>query len=121
INCSRQPQSSSLLEHGTQQIRWHGDVTFSQFIDDVFPTTDHPGLNDDDTGSSLDMKTTLTANKLKKRAGLKFRPTDDLSSHLKLDRRTGVVDIYHHTAFLKEYLRLTKGKEKLTKSDTLKL
>jgi hypothetical protein len=117
VNCSAQRQSSGLLEHGTHQIRWHGDVTFSQFIEDIFPTTDHPGLNDDNTGSSLDMKTALTANKLKKRAGLKFRPTDDL----RLDRRNGVVEIYHHTAFLKEHLRITKDKGKLTISDTLKL
>jgi hypothetical protein len=121
INCSGKPRSSSLLEHGAHHIRWRGDVTFSQFIEGVFPAIDHPGLNDYDIGSSLDMRTALTANKLKKRAGLKFRPTDDLSNHLKFDRRTGVVDIYHHTAFLKEYLRLTKSKGKLTISDTLKL
>jgi hypothetical protein len=70
----------------------------------------------------LDMRSALTAKKLKKRAGLSFRPTNDLRSHLKLDRRKGVVEIYHYTAFLKEHLRITKGeKGDLTISDSLKL
>lgn len=72
--------------------------------------SDYPSLNDVDTESPLNMKASLTAKKLKKRAGLKFRPTDDLRSHLKLDRKNGVVEIYHHTAFLKEHLRLTKDR-----------
>lgn len=121
VSCSAQAQSSALLEHGTHQIRWHNNATFSQFIEDVFPATNYPGLNNDDTGSSLDIKTALTANKLKKRAGLKFRPTDDLRSHLRLDQRNGVVEIYHHTAFLKEHLRITKDTGRLSISETLKL
>lgn len=122
VNCSMKPESSGLLELGTQQIRWREDVTFSQFIEDIFPMTDHPGLNDDTAGPLLGLRTVLTAKKLKKHAGLKFRPTDDLTSHLKLDRKSGIVQIYHHTAFLKEHLRMTKEeKGDLTVSDSLKL
>jgi hypothetical protein len=122
VNCSAQRQPSELLEHGIHQIRWHSDVTFSQFIEDIFPMTDHPGLNNDNADSLLDMRTALTAKKLKKRAGLNFRPTSDLRSHLKLDRRNGVVEIYHHTAFLKEHLRMTKDEKRdLTISESLKM
>lgn len=110
INCSAQWQSYDLLEFGAYQAPWRSDDTFSQFITDVFPMSDFPTLNDADNGSSLNMKASLMAKKLKKRAGLKFRPTDDLRSHLRLDRKSGVVDIFHHTAFLKEHLRLTKGR-----------
>lgn len=110
VNCSAQRQSSGLLEHGVLQAPWRSDVTFSQFISDIFPMTDHPSLNDDDLKSSNDLKTALMAKKLKKRVGLKLQPTDDLRRHLKLDRKTRVVEIYHHTAFLKEHLRLTKDK-----------
>lgn len=110
VNCSAQRQSSGLLEHGVLQAPWRSDVTFSQFISDIFPMTDHPSLNDDDLKGSMDLKTALMAKRLKKRVGLKLQPTDDLRRHLKLDRRTRIVEIYHHTAFLKEHLRLTKDK-----------
>jgi hypothetical protein len=62
--------------------------------------TDHPGLNDDEgiaVGQGL--KSALTANKLRKRARLTFRPTDDLRSHLRLDRNLHVVEIFPHTTF----------------------
>lgn len=107
VNCSAQRHSSGLLEQGLSQAPWRSDVTFSQFIVDAFPMTDHPILNDDDLKGSMDLKAALMAKKLKKRIGLKLQPTDDLRRHLKLDRRTRVVEIYHHTAFLKEHLRLT--------------
>lgn len=121
VNCSAQRQSPGLLEHGIYHSRWNSDVAFSQFIGDIFPMTDHPGLNNNSARPFLDMRAALTARKLKKRAGLKFRPTDDLRSHLKLDQRNGVVEIYHHTAFLKEHLRITKNEGKIGICDGLKL
>lgn len=122
VNASAQCQSYGLLEYGAYQIPWRNDDTFSQFITDVFPMSDYPSLNDVGTESPLNMKASLMAKKLKKHAGLKFRPTDDLRSHLKLDRKNGVVDIYHHTAFLKEHLRLTKDQPYiLSVSEFLKL
>lgn len=122
VKCSAQHQSSDVLEHGTCQIPWRSDVTFSQFLIDLFPMTDHPSLNDDDVVKSLGIKEGLMAKKLKKRAGLKFEPTDDLGRHLKFDRKTAVVELYHHTAFLKEHLRLTKDKPRnMTMVDSLKL
>jgi hypothetical protein len=122
VNCAAQYEASGLLEHGTFQRRWQRDVTFSQFMNDAFLTTDHPSLNDADTGAGLDMKSALMATKLKKQAGLKFRPTDDLRCHLRLNRKTGIVDIFHHTAFLKEHLRITKDKARpLSLEDCLKL
>lgn len=122
VNCSTQRQSSGLLEHGVHKVSWRCDATFSQFITTVFPMTDHPSLNDEDTKSSMDLKTALMARKIKKQAGLVLRPTDDLRSHLQLDRSGGSVEIYHHTAFLKEHLRLTKDTPKdMSVSDSLRL
>lgn len=122
INCSTQHQSQNLLEHGAYQVPWRSDVTFAQFIIDAFPTTDHPIINDVDFEPSRDIKSALMARKLKKRIGLKIRPTDDLRSHLKLDRKNHAVEIFHHTAFLKEHLRLTMSEPRhLTESDCLKL
>lgn len=114
VNCSAQEQSQAFLEHGNYQVPWRSDVPFSQFISDIFPKTDHPEINDDSRGSSSHIRTALMARKLRKHAGLDFRATDDLRRHLKLDRRTGIVEIYHHTAFLKEHLRLTRDHRQST-------
>ena len=114
VNCSTSRQSSVILEHGSQQIPWGKDVTFAEFIASIFPKTDHPSIDD--------IKDNLRATILKKRAGLRFEPTDDLRNHLKLDRKSAVVEIFHHTAFLKEQLRLTKDKPRnITLADSLKL
>jgi hypothetical protein len=85
--------------------------------------TDHPNLNDNDhLGESPDIKAALAARNLKKHAGLRFEPTDDLRNHLKLDRKRGVVEIYHHTAFLKEHLIATQSASKnMTIDESIKL
>ncbi len=84
--------------------------------------TDHPSFNEDQDSFSVDIKRTLMAKKMKKRIGIKFQRTDDLRRHLKLDRKQNVLEIYHHTAFLKEHLRLTKDKpHNLSTSDSLRL
>ena len=122
VNCSAQYQSPSMLEYGAYQVPWRGEVAFTQFILDAFPMTDHPSLNDDESKSLPGMTAALQAKKLKKRIGLKFQPTDDLRRHLKLDRKKNLVYIYHHTAFLKEHLRLTKDeKQTLSVADSLRL
>ncbi|KAI9794815.1 MAG: hypothetical protein M1816_002943 [Peltula sp. TS41687] len=92
------------------------------YISDLFPQTNHPSLNDDDntdTSSLLSVKTALMARKLKKRIGLKFRPTDDLRNHLRLDTKINVLDLYHHTAFLKEHLRLTKSSKEIPRNASI--
>ncbi|KAI9729555.1 MAG: hypothetical protein M1834_006751 [Cirrosporium novae-zelandiae] len=110
VNCGAQSPELDILEQGAYHVRWKDDISFKQYVTDIFPTTDYPIINDDNEGPLLDLKTALTAIKLTKHAGLKFQPTDDLRRHLRLDRKNGIVEIFHHTAFLKEYLRLTIGK-----------
>jgi hypothetical protein len=89
-------------------------VTFAEFITSIFPKTDHPSIDD--------IKDNLRATRLKKRARLSFEPTDDLRNHLKLDRKRAVVEIFHHTALLKEQLRLTKDRPRnITVVESLKL
>ncbi|KAF7922397.1 uncharacterized protein EAE97_011139 [Botrytis byssoidea] len=103
INCSVSRQSSVLLEYGNEH-----------FLNDVFPKTSHPSIDK--------IKSELLATKLKKNARLLFQPTDDLRNHLRLDRKSGVVEIFHHTAFLKEQLRLTKEQpQSLSVSDLIRI
>lgn len=122
ISCSMQSPSSSLLEQGMNLVSWRNDVPFCQFVIDNFPRAEYPTISEDDLVSSLHMRAALMAKKLKKHAGLTFRPTNDLRSHLNLDRKNHVVEIYHHTAFLKEHLRLTKNRSlNMSVEDSLKL
>lgn len=113
VGCSAQHGTLGLVEQGVHPIPWLGTVPFADFIADAFPKTDNPVINDHDGEEVrlLSTKSALLARKLKRRAGIKFRPTDDLRNHLKLDRREAVVELFHHTAFLKESLRLTKDKK----------
>jgi len=105
LNCSDQNQSSDQLEFGSRALLWRNEMTLSQFIEQAFPKTDHPNLNEmDHLGKVADIKSELRAKSLKKAAGLKFQPTDGLGNHLKLDQKQGIVEIYHHTAVLKEHL-----------------
>lgn len=105
LNCSDQNQSSDLLEFGSRALLWRNEMTLSQFMEQAFPKTDHPNLNETDHfGKAADIKSELRAKNLKRAAGLKFQPTDDLRNHLKLDQKQGIVEIYHHTAVLKEHL-----------------
>ena len=108
VNCSARREALGQLEHGPHQIPWPSDVAFGQYITNTFPVTDNPTLNDDESKTSIGIKSCLTARQLKKRIGLKFQPTDNLGRHLKLDREQNTIEIYHHTAFIKEHLRLTK-------------
>ena len=108
VNCSARREPSGQLEHGPHQIPWVSHIAFGQYITSTFPITDNPSLNDDKAKASTDIKSFLAARKLKKRIGLRFQPTDNLGRHLKLDRKTNTIEIYHHTAFIKEHLRLTK-------------
>jgi hypothetical protein len=123
INCSTTNQSSGYLELGSEAIQWREDLTFVQFIEDAFPKTDQPGLNDNQTSyKSRNVKAGLAAKRLRRIAGLRFQATDDLRNHLRLDQEEGVLQIYHQTAFLKESLIATRSApSNLSMGDSIKL
>lgn len=109
VNCSAQQHSSALMEFGAFQRHWRDDCTLSQFMVESFRTTDHPDLNDSNIAASDSIKRGLMAKKLKSRLGVRFSPTDSLRAHLRYDRKAQAIEIFHHTAFLREHLRMTKG------------
>jgi hypothetical protein len=121
ISCGTENQPENLLEAGLIAKPWRNDTTFSQFILDTFPVTDFPCLNDPNSSRSNHAQATLTGRRLKKLAGLRFQPTEDVRRHLRLNHRTGVVEIFHYTSFLKEHLRLTKDLPRsISVSDSIK-
>ena len=42
VNCSTQRQPTGILEQGSHRVPWRSDITMSQFVTSIFPTTDHP-------------------------------------------------------------------------------
>ena len=122
INCYSQPRGISILEQCLHQIPWQDDISFATYIDRLFPSAQDVPLKDASRDFSDEMRLKLTASRLKKDLALKFRPTDDLASHLKLDRQSNTLEVFQHTAVLKEHLRLTKdAAPNLSISDSLKL
>lgn len=122
VNCFSQPRGVSILEQGLHQVPWHHDVSFDEYIERLFPTH----WNTDPKNSSRDLpdqlRLKITASRLKKDLDLTLRPTDDLASHLKLDYQSNVLEIFQHTAVLKEHLRVTKdAPSDLSSADFLKL
>lgn len=53
----------------------------------------------------IDIKSELSAIKLKRIAGLKIQGTTEFRDHLRLDQRTGILEIYHLTSVIREQLR----------------
>lgn len=105
LNCGNDSRAFGILEPATLSRAWKEEAGLEQFISEEFPVTDYPSLNDPDSKTAFTIKSGLKARNLKKQLGFTFHPTDDLRNHLKLDIKTGVVQIFHHTSFLKEHLR----------------
>jgi hypothetical protein len=97
--------SSIENQPGYDTLVWHSDKTFQDFVGSIGGLKYHPALVSNDEWSP-NPKEQLTAARLKKFAHLRFRGTDDLKNHLRLEERT--VEIFYHTSFLKEHLRATR-------------
>ncbi|KAK0382497.1 hypothetical protein CLIM01_00154 [Colletotrichum limetticola] len=101
ISCSYERQPGRL---GTST--WKDEQSVRELVSTMFPARERPDIVEAQRFSPI--KSTLTATKLKRVARLSFQGTDDLRNHLRLDPETGVVELYHHTAFLKECLKASK-------------
>lgn len=109
VNCAVPHQYSGILESGDQCVPWQGSTSINQFIAEAFPKTYHPYLNDvEGSMKTVDIKNALMAKTLKQQAELRFEATNNIYNHLKLDRKQGVVQIFHHSAVLKENLRASQ-------------
>jgi len=107
VNCAIETQPGGLLESGVEPSLWRSNKSLADFFSTTFRIRDHPSLNDIDE-TFPDIKLEVTAKQLRKVAGLKFKGTDNLHNHLKLDHKNGIVEFYHHTSVLKENLMASK-------------
>jgi len=121
INCPQQGLDSDILELGTNQIPWLSEFSLCEYIRSVLPTARDHFQGDGCKTNLQGRKHLIKARKLQKHLGLKIRPTNDLTNHLKYDRNHNVLEVFHYTAFLKEHLRLTKTKSALSLKESLEL
>ncbi|KAF2231645.1 hypothetical protein EV356DRAFT_286327 [Viridothelium virens] len=102
IPCSYETGCFIIMEQGTNPIFWGPTTRFDQFLEQALPTVDTP------IKLSAQQASALMARKLRKKIDFRIRPTNDLREHLRLDRGRRAILVFHHTAFLKEHLRLSK-------------
>ncbi|KAH7125982.1 hypothetical protein EDB81DRAFT_889694 [Dactylonectria macrodidyma] len=94
INCFAKNQPSGLLELGTQPVQWHSDKSFAEFISGAFPQTNMGNLRvRDNSGKIRDIKSAISARKLRKR----------------IDATNGIVEIYYYTSVLRENLMASQA------------
>ncbi|KAI0122973.1 hypothetical protein BJ170DRAFT_736861 [Xylariales sp. AK1849] len=121
INCASD-KFPGRLEKAESRMPWGSKTSITEYLEHVFTMTTHPILSDPTTAHYLEFKEDMKATSLKKRLGITFRGTSDIRDHLRFDRRSNILEVYHHAAFLKEQLRLTKtAARELTVTDGLKL
>jgi hypothetical protein len=110
INCSALHHSSDRLEKGTCRLDWKQDVAFTKYLQDLFPTCDDPIFSRPGNDAFAERKFQLRATNICNHLGVALCRTSDIRDHLRLNRKQDqdTLEIYHHTAFLKEQLKLTK-------------
>lgn len=105
VNCVPDGPSLGLLECGVMPLTWGIHESLADFLTNIFPTSNNSLLNEKERfGRSPGVKALLTATRLKRIAGLRIEPTDDLRDHLRVEQRTGTLLVYHHTAYLTQNL-----------------
>ncbi|KAM0312771.1 hypothetical protein ACHAO8_006052 [Botrytis cinerea] len=85
-------------------VSWDSSERFADFVKKVFPIDVH---DQEKVRTALKEKNALKCWKLRKRAHIKFFPTDNLAEHLLYDPQDNVVRLFRQTAFLKAHLQLS--------------
>ena len=106
VDCAAKRDHSDAYEiDGFKPATWQNTERFADFVLRSFPSAHDKGhqrlcLTQEQKGS-------LKAWKLRKRAGVTFKPTDNLAEHLLYDQHDDTIRLFHHTAFLKAHLRMS--------------
>lgn len=107
VNCSSTLTGWGSLEGGSRPTKWASDMSHNDFVKAAFPKSLQSKFNEKDTSPSSQQRfDSIRATKLS--AVVSFRSTDDMCNHLRLNHQRGTVEIFHHTAVLKEYLKCSE-------------
>jgi hypothetical protein len=105
IDCSDKDRHYEGYEiGGFRPVSWDSSERFTDFVRKVFPIDVH---DQEKVRTALKEKNALKCWKLRKRAHIKFLPTDNLAEHLLYDPRDNIVRLFRQTVFLKAHLRLS--------------
>ncbi|CAM6005191.1 unnamed protein product [Sphagnum balticum] len=89
IDCSDKDRHCEIYEvGGFRPVRWQSSERFTDFVKKAFPNEVHDQGN---VRTAMKEKNALKCWKLKKRAHIKFLPTDNLAEHMLYDPEDGVV------------------------------
>ncbi|KAH8172590.1 hypothetical protein LIA77_06845 [Sarocladium implicatum] len=111
VDSSEQYCDTSRLELGTFRTTWNNGAALSDYLKTIFPTDRDNILNHKDSEQSKEIKRKLNAVNLERTLGITIIPTSDIQSHLRWNRTTNILEVYHFTSFLKEQLRVTKNEK----------
>jgi hypothetical protein len=109
IDCAARACYSKGYEvDGFKPVGWEDQESLTDFVKRIFPLD--PVQNPPKPWEVRRNRHALKGWKLKKRAHVVFRPTDNLVEHLLYDPHDNSVRLFHHTAFLKAHLRRSAAK-----------
>lgn len=100
VSISGENKSTDHSDATSEPTEWRNGDSLAQFFESAFPIRPHPTLNEKDE-TEIDIKSQLNVIQLQS-AGLKFRGTDNLRDHLRINQETGFVELYQHTSVLKQ-------------------
>lgn len=104
VDCSAKTwHSADYSIGGYKPISWLRKETFLEFVDRSFQVDPDPVANEK-VEVAFEEKAALKAWKLRKRLGVRFRGTNNLSEHLVFDQRSNSLYLFHHAGFLKAQL-----------------
>jgi hypothetical protein len=105
VNCGVPSDCADNLEDSVDSFPWASELSVTDFVDAAIERRANRA-----SGQALRSFLTpgLSAERLNSKAGLRFQPTDDIRSHLRLDPRSRVVYIFDCTAALEETLSATR-------------
>ena len=121
LSVSSQPVGFESLELGIAHPIWSPEQTFREYWHGLFEKNCNVTSRFSTEPTVLAKTPNLSVWKLRKRLALTIRGTDDIANHLHVDWQTRVLYVFHHTAFLKEQLRLTKDRPTLSLEEGFKM
>jgi hypothetical protein len=108
LSCSTVEQDFATYELGERTLPWRDETSFADFLEHSFPETVHHSLDKHHAHTGeVDVLAALRASNLLKKAGLRFKPTNNIRDHLRITE-DGFVEIFHHLAFIKECLLFSR-------------
>ena len=93
---------------GSRQTLWSPDDSYAELWGRFFREKQCPELEESASPSSSTITASLCARELTRIGKLKLVGTSDLRNHLRLDGKSGTLEIFHHTSVLKEHLYGTR-------------